>query len=314
MNERQKIILAIASTLAVAGLVLLLLLPSKSEPRNVDFYIHDSNGNNQLEVNEVIKFAVNDSIELTGKKVVWKMGNGDSIVGHPNIRYRYKNAGQYLVTLHVDGKQVVGKTIQIAVVKEKIAVDSIPKINGVSRGYEGEDLVFSAEGHGIDTWYWEFGESGTVDAFDRQVVYRYDKPGKYVIRLKTNTTEYPVEHEITILPKVEDIMEQPQPVDTVALVQNDIKRHLQAIANAKASDKAAYYANMNYIKNTYFYYDADQVTVEVNGARYNVFPDYCQGLHFLESSARKRVIIDDVKVDDVKRITKIQVTQRYIGK
>ncbi len=104
MNERQKIMLAIASTLAVAGLVLLLYLPSKSEPRSVDFYILDSNENHQLEVNEVLRFIVNDSIELAGKRVVWKMGNGDSIVAHPNIRYRYRNAGQYLVTLHVDGK------------------------------------------------------------------------------------------------------------------------------------------------------------------------------------------------------------------
>lgn len=192
-------------------------------------------------------------------------------------------------------------------------MDSIPKINGVSQGYEGEDLVFSAEGHGVDTWYWEFGESGTVDAFDRQVVYKYDKPGKYIIRLKTNTTVKPVEHEITILPKVEDIMEQAQ-VDTLALIQNDIKRHLQAIANAKVSDRSAYYTNMNYIKNTYFHYDADQVMVEVNGNRFNVFPDYCQSLHFLESNRNKRIFIEDVKIDDKDRITKIQVTQKYIGK
>ena len=99
-----------------------------------------------------------------------------------------------------------------------------------------------------------------------------------------------------------------------AIVQNDIKRHLQAIANAKASDKASYYANMNYIKKTYFCYDAAQVVVEVNGERYNVFPDYCQGLHFLESNRNKRILIEDVKIDDINRITKIQVTQRYIGK
>ena len=309
MNERRKILLAIVSFLAIVGLVLILFLPSRTSPRNLDFYIQDANGNSQLEVNEMIKFIVNDSVELAGRTVMWKMGNGDSLVGHPNLQYKYREAGKYLVTLHVDGKSIV-----VIAIKEKIAVDSIPKINGVSRGYEGEELVFSAEGHGMDTWYWEFGESGTVDAFERQVVHKYDKPGKYIIKLKTNTTQYPVEHEITILPKVEDIMEKPQAIDTVAIVQNDIKRHLQAIANAKASDKASYYANMNYIKKTYFCYDAAQVVVEVNGERYNVFPDYCQGLHFLESNRNKRILIEDVKIDDINRITKIQVTQRYIGK
>ena len=213
----------------------------------------------------------------------------------------------------MDGKRILNKTIQVIGMKEKVEVDSVPKINGVSQGYEGEDLVFSAEGHGMDTWYWEFGESGTVDAFDRQVVYKYDKPGKYIIRLKTNVSPQPVEHEITILPKVEDIMEQAQ-VDTLALVQNDIKRRLQAIANAQVSDKATFYANMNYIKEKYFYYDADQVMVEVNGKRFNVFPDYCQSLHFLESNRKKRAFIEDVKIDDLHHITKIQVTQKYIGK
>ena len=313
MNERQKILLAIISFLAIVSLLVLLFLPSRTDSKSVDFYIHDSDGNNQLEVNEIIKFSVNDSSSLGEKAVLWKMGNGDSIVGHPNIQYRYPKAGKYLVTLQIDGKRIIEKSILVIAVKEKIEVDSVPKINGVSQGYEGEDLVFSAEGHGVDTWYWEFGESGTVDAFDRQVVYKYDKPGKYIIRLKTNTTSKPVEHEITILPKVEDIMEQAQ-VDTLALIQNDIKRHLQAIANAKVSDRSAYYIHRNYIKSTYFHNDADLVMVEVNGNRFNVFPDYCQSLHFLESNRNKRIFIEDVKIDDKDRITKIQVTQKYIGK
>ena len=85
--------------------------------------------------------------------------------------------------------------------------------------------------------------SGTIDAFERQVVYKYDEPGKYLIKLKTNTTLYPVSHVITILPKVEDIIEnpadeadqpKPEPIDTLAMVQNGIKKHLQAIANAGA--------------------------------------------------------------------------------
>ena len=313
MNERQKILLAIAAFLAIVVTVLLLLLPSRTSSKSLDFYIHDSNGNNQLEVNEAIRFIINNPDGVADKAVLWKMGNGDSVIGHPNIQYKYKKAGRYLITLQVDGKRILERAIQVIAVKKDVEIDSIPKINGVSQGYEGEELVFSAEGHGMDTWYWEFGESGTVDAFDRQVVYKYDKPGKYIIRLKTNTTLLPIEHEITILPKIEDIMDQAQ-IDTLTLVQNDIKRHLQAIANAKVSDRATFYYNMNYIKDTYFYYDADQVMVEVNGKRFNVFPDYCQGLHFLESNRNNRVLIEDTKIDDLHRITKIQVTQKFVGK
>lgn len=80
MTERQKIILAIVSALAVAGLLVALLLPSRTIDRKLDFYIQDQNANNQLEVNEPLKFTINDSSAVADKRVLWKMGNGDSIV------------------------------------------------------------------------------------------------------------------------------------------------------------------------------------------------------------------------------------------
>ena len=98
MNERQKILLAIVSFLAIVGLVVLLLLPSRSTSKSLDFYIHDANGNSRLEVGEAIEFVVNDPDGLERKSVLWKMGNGDSVMGRPNIRYAYKKAGKYLVS------------------------------------------------------------------------------------------------------------------------------------------------------------------------------------------------------------------------
>ena len=82
MNERQKILLAIVSFLAIVGLVVLLLLPSRSTSKSLDFYIHDANGNSRLEVGEAIEFVVNDPDGLEGKSVLWKMGNGDSVMGN----------------------------------------------------------------------------------------------------------------------------------------------------------------------------------------------------------------------------------------
>ncbi|ATV39079.1 PKD domain-containing protein [Prevotella intermedia] len=324
MTERQKIILAIVSALAVAGLLVALLLPSRTIDRKLDFYIQDQNANNQLEVNEPLKFTINDSSAVADKRVLWKMGNGDSIVGHPNISYIYRQAGKYLVTLQVDGKIITEKTIDVVkITKDTVAVDSIPKIVGPTQGFVGEKLVFSADGDGMTSWLWEFGESGTIDAFERQVVYKYDEPGKYLVKLKTNTTLYPVSHVITILAKGEDILETPEevtpeepaePIDTLALVQNDIKKHLQAIANTSTRDRETFYSHRNYIINKYLRGNANQVIVHVNGERYSVFPDYCQGLHFLESNRYGRVTIDDVKVDDFHHIIKIEVTQRNTRK
>ena len=103
-------------------------------------------------------------------------------------------------------------------------------------------------------------------------------------------------------------------VDSLVLVQNDIKKHLQAIADAKVSQKSVYYEHTNYIRNKYFCIDADQVVVVINDEKYNDFNGYCQGLHFLESNRKKRVSIDDVKIDDLNCVKSIHVTQSYIEK
>jgi predicted RNA-binding protein (virulence factor B family) len=54
--------------------------------------------------------------------------------------------------------------------------------------------------------------------------------------------------------------------------------------------------------------------IEVGDEKYNDFNGYCQGLHFLESNRKKRVSIDDVKIDDLNCVKSIHVTQSYIEK
>ena len=67
------------------------------------------------------------------------------------------------------------------------------------------------------------------------------------------------------------------------MVQNGIKKHLQAIANAGARDKETFYAHRNFIINNYLGGNGNQVVVHINGERYNVFPRLLsKGLHFLE--------------------------------
>ena len=280
MDNRKTITIIILGLVAIAAILLFLLLPSKSRLANIDFYVYDTNDNFHYEVNERLDLLVNDTVAIKGKRLIWEMGNGDTLMRNTGVSYTYRKPGKYLVTLRIDEKRSINKYIKIISGLEREAIDSIPRIYGVSEGYQGEELVFSAEGDGMDTWQWEFGESGTVDAYEQQVVYSYDFPGKYIISLQTNTTKYPVKHRITILPRFEKA-EELVTVDSLAMVQNDIKRHLQAIADAKVSQKSVYYEHTNYICSKYFCIDADQVVVIVNEEKYNDFNGYCQGLHFL---------------------------------
>lgn len=313
MDNKKKITVGLLGLLAIGSILVVLLLPSKSRLSNIDFYIFDSNDNYHYEVNEKLEFLINDTLAIKGKKLVWQMGNGETLVQGQGMKYTYKEPGKYLVTLNIGDNYSISKYIKVISGIERAAIDSIPSIYGVSTGYQGEELVFAAQGYGMDTWLWEFGESGTVDAYEQQVVYKYENPGSYTILLQTNTTKYPIKHEIVILPRFEKI-EEIVTVDSLTLAQNDIKKHLQAIADAKVSQHSVYYEHTNYIRNTYFCVPPDQVVMVVNGEKYNDFTGYCQGLHFLESNRKKRVHIDEVQIDRIKCITTIQVTQSYTEK
>lgn len=311
MDDKRKITIIALGVLAVCGILIILLLPSKSEFSHIDFYIFDSNDNYHYEVNERLELLVNDTTAIQGKKLLWQMGNGDTLMRSKNVVYTYKKPGKYLITLNVNDAYSISKYIKVVSGTERAAIDSVPHIYGVSEGYQGEELVFAAEGYGMDTWLWEFGESGTVDAYDQQVVYTYETPGEYTILLQTNTTKYPIKHPITILPRFEKV-EEMVVVDSLTLAQDDIRKHLQAIADAKVSQRSVYYEHTNYIRNKYFCIPADQVAVVVNGEKYNDFTGYCQGLHFLESNNKKRVHIDEVHIDNIKCVSTIQVTQSYM--
>ena len=313
MDNKKTTTIIMLGLVAIAGILLFLLLPSKSQIADIDFYVYDTNDNFHYEVNERLELLVNDTAAIKGKRLIWEMGNGDTLMRNRDVSYTYRKAGRYLITLKVDEKHSINKYIRVISVLERETIDSIPRIHGVSEGYQGEELVFSAEGEGMDAWQWEFGESGTVDAYERQVVYSYDFPGEYTISLQTNTTKYPVKHRITILSRFEKA-EELVTVDSLVIAQNDIKKHLQAIADADVSQKSAYYEHTNYIRNKYFCVDADRVVVIVNDEKYNDFDGYCQGLHFLESNRKKPVSIDDVKIDDLNCVKSIHVTQSYVEK
>lgn len=318
MTERQKILSVFLGILVFVGIILMIGLPFQTMKGDVDFNIHDNNNNFHYEVGEMLEFTINEPERVKGKSILWQMGNGDSIRGKMVATYAYPKSGKYLVTLKVDGKVLANRYIQIVSGVEVSAIDSVPRIYAVSEAYQGEELTFSADGIGVDTWMWEFGETGTVDAYEQQVTYTYEKPGNYIVRLQTNTTKYPIEHKIKILPKFEKVEETitdpPAPLDTLGLAQEDIRKRLQIIANLSVKDVIGYKEQVNYICHTYFCIPSNEIGVVINGDKYNDFLSYCQGLHFLESSPKRRVKIQEVKIDNFNCVKTIQVTQNIAEK
>lgn len=309
MTDKVKLVVLIC--ILILGLIFAIFMPYKSRLTNLNFYISETNNNYQYEVGENLFFVLNDTSLVKNKQVVWHLGNGDSIVKAGNIKYKYRKKGHYLVSLAINNKFVVSKKIGIISLPKASPRDSLVKLHGVDEGYVGEELVFFTEGKGINTWYWEFGETGTVDAYDQQVIYKYTEPGDYRVKLQTNTLKYPIFHNIRILPRFE-VIEELTKIDSLGEVEKDIKIKLQQIADSKVTDRNTFYNNVNYIKNRYTCNNIEDLIVIVNGGRYNDFYSYCQGLHYLESEGK--VVIDKVEIDTIKCFKEINITQQSLLK
>lgn len=207
-------------------------------------------------------------------------------------------------------KVVLDKIIEVKNIIKPSPLDSVVRIFGPSEGFVGEELVFRALGTGVKKWYWEFGErEGLVSSeAGGQVVHKYLEPGDYTIRVNTNLSEYPSKHNITIFSLFEPLLQDTtEAVDSIALFQNDIKEHLQKIADAKISDIGTFKKNMDYILDKYICH-IDSIVVITNGSRYNDFVSYCQGIHHLDSEFDKTVTVQEVIIDTV-CVKKMEVSQ-----
>ncbi len=313
MNSKTKKIIGLMLLLLfiIIAIILAIWLPDSSRMSNLNFIIEDRNQNYHYEVGEELTMTVSDSTALEGRDFVWQFGNGDTIQNKNIAKYTYRKKGDYLVTLNADDRFKTSRYIKVISSPEKKAIDSVTTIYGPDQGYVNEELVFSSYTPGVDSWYWEFGESGTVDAYEGQVVYIYKTPGVYRVQLKTNITRYPIYHTIEIIPLFE-ALEVEKPADSLGMAALDIKKRFQAIADANHTNRKAYYKNLNYIKKKYTCKQADEVVVLVNGVKYNDLYSYCQGLHILEGKRKKTLKINEVKVDTFHCLKKIEVNQSII--
>ena len=142
MDNKKTITIIILGLVAMAGILLFLFLPSKSHLANIDFYVYDTNDNFHYEVNERLELLVNDTAAIKGKRLIWEMGNGDTLMRNTDVSYTYRKAGKYLITLKIDGKHSVNKYIKVISGLEHEAIDSTTRINGVSEVIKAKNWSF----------------------------------------------------------------------------------------------------------------------------------------------------------------------------
>lgn len=248
-----------------------------------------------VDVNETIIFS--DST-YNSEEWLWEFGDGNSST-EQNVRYQFQEPGKYKVRLTVNKK--MENTFFITVnSKYHEKENQMISIHAPDVAFEGELILFEGVGN-AEQWRWEFGKSGIVDARSKSAVYSYSEPGTYKVQINTETTKYPVSHQIKILPKYHE----DDTGDVLAGMSKEIQERLQNIVDGKSFN-----ANYNYILNKYLDNNPDKIVI-VNNQRYNDFYSYCQGLRIV--GRNNKTLIEKVTVElsdrEGKKISKIFVSQ-----
>lgn len=226
-------------------------------------------------------FTYSDSTQ-GAKSWYWEFGDNKSS-DKPKGKYRYEKEGRYRIRLTVNGKYEKLFTVNV----KNDRADSLSRmveIDAPETAMQGEYIVFNGVGNDKQ-WRWEFGESGIVDSREKSPIYAYNKPGTYRVQLRTENTQYPVIHNIEILPNYS----KNDSTDMMSVIGADIREKLQAISDGKAFN-----ANYNYIIRKYLCAD-EKTEVVINNNKFNDIYSYCQGL--AATGRGRKIFIDHVAVE-----------------
>jgi len=256
--------------------------------------------NNKLVVGEAFAFEDNSS-----HAEKWKWEFGDGVVAYERGgQYRYSAQGNYKVRLTINDLPADSffVTVRDTTTVQQVVVDSLIRIEGPAVAMQFENLIFRATGDNATLFRWEFGDAKRSDTRDPFVFHTFEQPGDYVVRLTTNSTQYPVRLAVKVLPAYQAPQPTAGPMDKMRQSDDDFKYHLQQIADHKDFDY-----HYNYLVNRYLCGN-EKVVVTVNGDKFNEFWTYCSGLHY-----DRNIFIAQAKVSmdtALTCVTRVEISQQ----
>lgn len=232
------------------------------------------------------------------KNYRWTFGDGGQAFSSHGV-YRYNTPGNYIIKLTIN--EQFTDTFYVTVkdtLRGHTIADSIMRIEAPSTGMQFENLVFRAIGAGATQYRWKFGETNFIDSKESFVQYYYKEPGTYTVLLFTDNSEYPVRHQIQILPSFQPTKDTLSIDDLYKGYEDDFKIHLQEIANGNNYNTNYYYLLKKYLCNN------EKTITKINGAKLNDFNSYCLGLQFDEG-----IIIQSVKLTPDEQLNCIKTVE-----
>ncbi|HMG10257.1 MAG TPA: PKD domain-containing protein [Mucilaginibacter sp.] len=227
----------------------------------------------EIALNENLVYSDNTG---NAKSWLWEFGNGNKST-QQNGSYRFKKTGDYIVRLTVDGNLTQQFPVSVKDTTPTITADTLITVNGPTQGIVNEQVRLEAQGN-ARIYEWSFGETGRVDVKGTTALYTFHNPGTYFIKLSTDKNKRPVYHRMLISnPDSTFVNQIVNPGESERRVIDDIRAHLQAIANGADFNRHYYY-----LVNKYFCGD-EKVTVNLednDDSKRTDFYSYCMRLTF----------------------------------
>ncbi|MEO3405627.1 PKD domain-containing protein [Mucilaginibacter sp. CAU 1740] len=267
-NRQNYIFLYIIVTILLLAGLIFLFKSSLFDKRTVNARILKD----EIFLNDALVYSDNTS---GAEKWLWEFGNGDTST-HQNGSYHFKKSGAYIVRLTVDGKLQQQFPVDVKENVAQVFQDTLLTINGPTQGIVNEEVRLEAQGN-ARIYEWSFGETGRVDVKGPTALYTYHNPGTYLVKLHANNNSRPVYHKIRITNPDSSIDAIVAPGEGEQKAIDDIRAHLQAIANGGDFNRHYYY-----LVRRYFCGD-EKVTVNIESAGDNKqtdFYSYCMRLTF----------------------------------
>jgi PKD repeat protein len=264
-NSMGYFFLYIFIAILVLTALIFLLKSSLFDKRTADASILK----NELYSNEDLVFSDNTK---DAKKWLWEFGDG-ARSNAQNGTYHYLKSGSYIVRLTIDGALKVQFPVTV---KDTVTAkaDTALTINGPTSGVVNEEVRLEAVGKGTQ-FEWAFGETGRVDVNGKTALYTFHSPGKFLVQLRSDKSR-PVTHIMYITdPSLDTVLVVPG--EGERKIVDDIRAHLQAIADGADFNSNYYYVTNRYLCNN------EKVTVAIeqdSAKRSTDFYSYCMTLTF----------------------------------
>jgi len=264
-NPQRFVFLYIFIAILILAAIIFLFKSSLFDKRVTDTKILK----NELYLNEKLVFTDNTR---NAKKWLWEFGDGARSSAQ-NGTYHYAKSGSYIVRLTVDGNLQVQFPVTVRDTV-KAVTDTVVSISGPTSGEVNEEIRLEAEGSG-NQFEWSFGETSRIDVRGRTALYTFHKAGKFLVRL-TSDRSRPVTHIMYITdPSLDTVLVIPG--EGERRIIDDIRTHLQAIADGADFNPNYYYLTGKYLCNN------EKVTVDIQQdsvKKSTDFYSYCMGLTF----------------------------------